>query len=74
MGATPGSETTQILRDLAHQENLDLDVFSVTEMQVLNEGGFPTPVVCVIIAETKAQVALSGCRNFRCNDPLAHVC
>ena len=43
-------------------------------MQVLNEGGFATPVVCVIIADTKAQVGLSGCRNFKCNDPLAHVC
>ena len=61
-----GSETTQILRDFAHQENLNLDVFAVNEMQVLNEGGFATPVVCVIIANTKAQVALSGCRNFKC--------
>ena len=43
-------------------------------MQVLNEGGYPTPVTCVIIADTKAQVALSGCRNFKCNDPLSHVC
>ena len=69
-----GSETTQILCDLAHHENLNLDVFVVNEMQVLNEGGFATPVVCVIIANTKAQVALSGWRNFKCKDPLAHVC
>ena len=69
-----GSETTQILRNLAHQENLDLDVLAVNAMQDLNAGGFPTPVVCVIIADTQAQVALSGCRNFKCNDPLAHVC
>ena len=69
-----GSETTQILHDLAHQENLDLDVLALNAMQVLNEGRFPTPVVCVIIAETKAQVVLSGFRNFKCNDPLAHVC
>ena len=55
-----GSETTQILRDLAHQENLNLDVLDVNSMQVLNEGGYPTPVVCVNIADTKAQVALSG--------------
>ena len=68
------SKTTQILRDLAHQENLNLDVLAVNEMQVLNEGGFATPVVCVIIADTKAQFALSGCRNFKCKDPLAHVC
>ena len=27
-----------------------------------------------MIADTKAQVALSRCRNFKCNDPLAHVC
>ena len=40
-------------------------------MQVLNEGGYPTPVTCVIIADNKAQVALSGCGNFKCNDPLA---
>ena len=69
-----GSETTQILRDLAHQENLNLDVLDVNAMQVLNEGGYPTPVTCVIIADTKAQVALSGCRNFKCNDSLAPVC
>ena len=68
------SETTQILRDLAHQENLNLDVLAVNEKQVLNDEGFATPVVCVIIADTKAQVALSGCRNFNCNDPLAPVC
>ena len=49
-------------------------MLAVNEMQVLNEGGFATTVVCVIIADTKAQVALSGCRNFKCNDPLAHVC
>ena len=53
-----GSETTQILRDLAHHENLNLDVLAVKEVQVFNEGGFATPVVCVIIADTKAQVAL----------------
>ena len=69
-----GSETTQILRDLAHQENLNLDVLAVNEMQVLNEGGFATPVVCVIIADTKAQSALSGCHNFKCKEPLAYVC
>ena len=46
----------------------------MNEMQVFNEGGFATPVVCVIIADSKAQVALSGCCNFKCNDPLAHVC
>ena len=69
-----GSETTQILRDLADLENLNLDVLAVNAMQVLNEGGYPTPVACVIIADTKAQVALSGCRNFKCNDPLAPVC
>ena len=69
-----GSETTQILRDLAHQENLNLDVLDVNGMQVLNEGGYPTPVTCVIIADTKAQVALSGCRNFKCNDPLSPLC
>ena len=33
-----GSETTQILRDLAYQQNLNLDVLAVNEMQVLNEG------------------------------------
>ena len=69
-----GLETTEVLRDLAYQETLNLDVLAMNEMQVLNEGGFATPVVCVIIADTKAQVALSGCRNFKCNDPLAHVC
>ena len=69
-----GSETTKILRDLAHQENWNLDVLAANEVQVLNEGGFATPVVCVIIADTKVQIALSGCRNFNCNDPLAHVC
>ena len=69
-----GSETTQILRDLAHQENLNLDVLAMNAMQVLNEGGYPTPVAFVIIADTKAQVALSGCRNFKCNDPLAPEC
>ena len=69
-----GSETTQILRDQAHRETLNLDVLAVNEMQVLNEGGYPTPVACVIIADTKAQVALSGCRPFKCNDPLAPVC
>ena len=68
-----GSQTTQILRNVAYQENLNLDLLAVNEMQVLNEGGFATPVVCVIIADTKAQVALSGCRNFKCKDPLAHV-
>ena len=69
-----GSETTQILRDVAHQENLNLDVLVVNEMQVLNEGGFATPLVCVIIADTKAQVAVSWCCNFKCKDPLAHMC
>ena len=69
-----GSETTQSLRDLAHQENLNLDVLAVNEMQLLNERGFATPIVCVIIADTKAQVALSGCRNFKCKHPFAHVC
>ena len=53
-----GSETTQILCDLAHHENLDLDVLAVNAMQICNEGGYPTPVVCVNIADTKAQVAL----------------
>ena len=69
-----GWETTQILRDLARQENLNLDVLDVNAMLVLNEGGYPTPVACVIIADTKAQVALSGCRNFKCNNPLAPMC
>ena len=69
-----GSETTQILRDLAHQENLNLDVLDVNAMQVLNEGGYPTPVTSVIVADTKAQVALWGRWNFKCNDPLALVC
>ena len=69
-----GSETNQILCNLAHQEQLNLDVLVVNAMQVLNEGGYPTPVVCMIIAYTKAQVALSGCRNFKCNDLLAPVC
>ena len=69
-----GSETTQILRDLAHQENLNLDVLDVNALQVLNEGGYPTTVTCVIIADTKAQVALSGCRNLKCNSPLSPVC
>ena len=32
-----GSETTQILRDLAYQENLNLYGLAVNEMQVLNE-------------------------------------
>ena len=49
-------------------------MLAVNEKQVLNEKGFPTPVVFVLIVDTKAQVALSGCRNFTCNDPLAHVC
>ena len=69
-----GSDTTQILRDLTHQGNLNLDVLDVNAMQVLNEGGYPTPVTCVIIADTKVQVALSRCRNFKCNDALAPVC
>ena len=34
-------------RDLVHQENLDLDVLDVNAMQLLNEGGYPTPVTCV---------------------------
>ena len=74
MTETKHSETTQILRDLAHQENLNLDVLAMNAMEVLNEGGYPTPVVCVIIADIKAPVALSGCRNFKCDDPLAPVC
>ena len=49
-------------------------MLALNAMQVLNEGGYPTPVTCVIIANTKAQVALSGCRNFKCNDPLASGC
>ena len=53
-----GSATTQILRDLAHQENLDIDVLAMNAMQVLNEGGYSTFVVCEIIVDTKAQVAL----------------
>ena len=53
---------------------MNLDVLDVNGMQVLNEGEYPTPVPCVIIADTKAQVALSGCRNFKCNDPLAPLC
>ena len=69
-----GLQTTQILRDLAHQKNWNLDVLAVNEIQVLNEGGFATFVVCAIIANTKAQIALSLCRNFKCKDPLAHVC
>ena len=39
----------------------------------MNEG-LQLPLGSVIIANTKAQVALSGCRNFKCNDPLARVC
>ena len=35
-------------------------MLAVNEMQVLNEAGFATPVVCVIIADKKAQVALSA--------------
>ena len=69
-----GSETTRILRDLAYREHLNLDVFAVNQMQVLNEGGFATPAVCVIMADIKAQGALSRCRGFKCNDPLAHMC
>ena len=69
-----GSETTQILRDLAYQENLNLAVLAVNEIQGLNEGGFATPVLCVIIPDIKAQAALSWCRNFNRKDPLADVC
>ena len=43
-------------------------------MQVLNEGGFATPVVSVITTDTKAQVALSPCPNFKSKYPLADVC
>ena len=39
-------------------------------MQVTDEGGFATSVICVIIADTKAQVALSGCQNFTNKAPL----
>ena len=35
-----GSETTQSLRDVAYQENSNVDVLAVNEMRVLNEGGF----------------------------------
>ena len=63
-------ETTCILRNLAHQENPNLDVFDVNTMQVVDEGGFAASVVCVIIADNKAQVALSGCRNFKNTAPL----
>ena len=49
-------ETIGIRSNLAYQENLNLDVLVANEMQVLNEGGFAIPVVCVIIADTKAQV------------------
>ena len=66
-----GSETTRILRDLAYQENLNLNVLAVNEMQVLNEGGFATPVVCVIIVDTKLP---SQGVAFKCKDPLAQVC
>ena len=69
-----GSETTQILRNSAQEKNFNLDVWAVNAMQVLNGGGYPTPVVCVIIADIRAQVALSGFRTFKCNDPLAAVC
>ena len=69
-----GSKTTQSFRDLAHQENLNLDALAVNETQLLNEAGFAAAVVCVIIPDTKAQVALSRWGNFKCKDPLAHVC
>ena len=59
-----GSETTSILRDSAHHENLNLGVLDVNTMQVIDEGGFATSVICVSVADTKAQVALSGCRNI----------
>ena len=49
-------------------------MFAVNEMQGLNDGGFATPVVCVIIADTEALVAPSGCHNFKCINPLAHMC
>ena len=47
-------------------------MLAVNEMQVLNEGGFAIPVVIVIIDDTKAQVPLSGYRNYKCIDPLTH--
>ena len=59
------SETTSILHDLAHQDNLNLDVLDVNTMQVINEGGFAPSTICVIIADTKVQVALSRCRNLK---------
>ena len=68
-----GLETTHILRNLAYQENLKLDVLVANEMQVLNAGVFTPPVVCLIIADTKAHSFLSRCRNWKCKDPLAHV-
>ena len=49
-------------------------MLAVNEMQVLNEGRFATPIVCVIITDTKAQVAISACRNFKRKDPLQYVC
>ena len=64
-----GLETTQILRDLAHQENFNLDMLASNEMQVLNEARFATPVVCVIMPDCKVQVGLSGCRNLKSKDP-----
>ena len=49
-------------------------MLALNEMQVLNEGGFATPVVCVIIVDTKAQVAPSGGHNFKCKKRLADMC
>ena len=56
-----GLATTQILRALARPENLSTHVLDVNNMHVVDEEGFPTCVVCVILAHTKAQDALPQC-------------
>ena len=50
--------------DVAHQEKLNLEVLDVNAMQMQDGGGgLALKVICVIISDTEAHIALSAGGN-----------
>ena len=69
-----GKEKRSVLQSLCQQEALDGQVREVQKRTVPNEAGYPIPLWPSIIADAKAQLALSGCDGFNSVGASAVVC
>ena len=69
-----GGGKKKILQQLDEEYHLDGQVGEVKGMTMIHEGGFEKGVLPLVIADTKAQVVLSGCYAFQTNDEHASVC